>query len=78
MVISTAAATPGTLTIRDVTAAGTPITINYPNALLAPALPLAIILPVPLSQGTAASAWTITNSQAVAINVAAQYVQRLA
>ena len=77
LVISTAAATAGTLIIRDVTAAGTPITINYPNALLAPALPLAIALPVPLSQGTAASAWTITNSQAVAINVTAQYVQRL-
>ena len=78
LVVSTAAATAGTLTIRDVAAGGTPIIINYPNALLAPALPLAIALHVPLSQGAANSAWTITNSQAVAINVTAQFVQRLA
>lgn len=78
LIVTTAAATAGTLTIRDVTAAGTPFIINYPNAALAPADPLVILLPVPMQQGTAASAWTITNSQAVAINVTAQYVQRLA
>ena len=77
LIVSTAAATAGTLTFRDVTAGGTPFVINYPNAVLAPASTLSFIFPVPLSQGTAASAWTITNSQAIAINVTAQYVQRL-
>lgn len=77
LIVTTAVATAGTLTIRDVTAGGTPWIVNYPNAALAPGAPLVIPFPTPLQQGTANSAWTITNSQAAAINVTAQYVQRL-
>lgn len=77
IIVTTAVATAGTLTFRDVTAGGTPFIINYPNAALAPGSPLVLDFPVPLQQGTAASAWTITNSQAVAINVTVQYVQRV-
>jgi hypothetical protein len=78
IIVTTAVATAGTLTFRDVTAGGTPFIINYPNAALAPGVPLVLDFPVPLKQGTAASAWTITNSQAAAINVTVQYAIRTA
>jgi hypothetical protein len=79
LIITTAGVAAATITIRDVTAGGTPWIIDYPNAALAPSVPFIVnFCEVPMQQGTANSAWTITNSVATTIHVTAQYVQRLA
>jgi len=77
--ITTAAILASAITIRDVTAGGTPWIINYPNAAAAPGAPFVIVFgATPLRQGTAASAWTFAQTVANALNFTCQYVERIA
>jgi len=78
LIITTAAALASAITIRDVTAGGTPWIINYPNQAAVPNAPLILNFNPPLQQGTANSAWTFAQTAANALNITAQYVQRLA
>jgi hypothetical protein len=77
LLITTQGAAAQTITIRDVTAGGTPWIIDYPNAALAPGTPFFVEFASALSQGTAASAWTATPGAATAIHVLAWFTERL-
>ena len=78
LIITTTGLVAATITIRDVTAGGTPWIIDYPNAAVAPGVPFVVSFATPLQQGTANSAWTVTNSVTTSTHITAQYVQRLA
>lgn len=77
ILVTTAVATAGTLTIKDATGGTTRFVINYPDAGLAPGGVLFLAFPVPVPQAAAAANWTLTNSQAVAINVTCGYAKNL-
>jgi hypothetical protein len=76
LIITTANAAVGTLTIKDGTGGTTKIILNYPNAASAPSSPMIIDFTPPISQNSANANWTITASaNASGYNVTAQYIQ---
>lgn len=77
LIITTAGAAAGTLTIKDATTGTIRMVINYPNAAVAPGAPLVINFNPPLPQAIANANWTITNSLATATNVTAIFAKNL-
>jgi hypothetical protein len=74
LIITTANAVAGTLTISD--GSKTVAILNYPNAASAPAVPLVFQPTFPVEQSSPNLAWTITPSaNASGYNVTAQYVE---
>ncbi len=76
LVITTANAAAGTLTISD--GNKTVFILNYPNAAAAPGAPLQVLFDPPVEQsGNGNTAWTITPSvNASGYNVTAQFIER--
>ena len=75
LIVTTALATAGTLTLSDGTK--TVAVLNFPDAALAPQHPLVIPMgDMPLPQSVANAVWQITASQTGVYNVTAIWVER--
>lgn len=64
LTITTTFTSVATITVRSVSNGATAVAIRYPNANLAPGVPLVLSFQPPIPQDTANSQWTVTQSAA--------------
>lgn len=76
LIITTANAAAGTLTLRDGTGGTTRGVYNYPNAAAAPTTPLVIKFPTPIQQTAVGANWTLqASANASGYNVQAFFTE---
>lgn len=78
LVITSTDAAAAVITIKDATGGTTRITLNYPDAALAPAAPCVLPFPIPIPQAVANNNWTATvSANAGSVSITAVFVKNL-